>query len=60
MSSRLLSSCVNGMPTMGALESFGGLIFVSRSSVVIGSVMPVVWPGLVLGWVVRWLVPMVL
>ena len=38
---RLLSPCVNGMSTMGALESFGGLIFLFGSSVVIGSVMPV-------------------
>ena len=45
MSSRLLSPCVNGMSTMGALESSGGLTWVRGSSVVIGSVVPIVLPG---------------
>ena len=42
---RLLSFCVNDMSIIGALESFGGLIFVFGSSVVIGRVVPVVLPG---------------
>ena len=44
MSLRLLSPCVNGMLTMGALESSGGFTWVCGTSDVIGSVVPVVWP----------------
>ena len=33
------------MSTMGALESSGGLTWVRGSSVVIGSVVPIVLPG---------------
>ena len=35
---------MNGMSTMGALESSGGLTWVRGSSVVIGSVVPIVLP----------------
>ena len=45
VSLRLLSSCVNGMSIIGALESPGGFTWVCGTSDVIGSVVPVVWPG---------------
>ena len=45
MSLRLLSPCVNGMLTMGALESSGGFTWVCGTSDVIGRVVPVVLPG---------------
>ena len=41
---RLLSLCVNGMLKTDSLESSGGFTWVCRSSDVIGSVVPVVWP----------------
>ena len=45
MSLRLLSPCVNGMLTMGALESSGGFTWVCGTSDVIGRVVPFVLPG---------------
>ena len=45
VSLRLLSSCVNGMSIIGALESPGGFTWVRGTSDVIGRVVPFVLPG---------------
>ena len=44
VSLRLLSSCVNGMSIIGALESPGGFTWVRGTSDVIGRVVPIVLP----------------
>ena len=45
VSLRLLSSCVNGMSIIGALESPGGFTWVCGTSDVIGRVVPFVLSG---------------
>ena len=45
VSLRLLSSCVNGMSIIGALESPGGFTWVRETSDVSGRVVPIVLAG---------------